>query len=71
MGNDPLVSACKRERKFQDAKTNSLRAVHEVLNNPEFSPDEKYMILTTELGFGKIRAQQLVYGSERYDWRTK
>lgn len=64
-----IRNACQRERKFQAQMTHKLGLVHKVLNNTELSADEKYVILTTELKYGKQRAQELCYGQIRTDWR--
>lgn len=66
--NDDIKNACRRERKFQDNKTAALRKVHVVLDDTTLSADEKYVILTTELKYGKHRAQELCYGQRRNDW---
>lgn len=64
-----LRNACQRERRFQDQMTHKLKLVHEVLDDKELSADEKYVILTTELKYGKQRAQELCYGQRRSDWK--
>ena len=59
-----------KERKFQDAKTKELQGVHDVLNDDTMSADEKYFTLITTYHFGKIRAQQLVYGKQVFEVKT-
>ena len=65
-----IRDACRRERQFHDKKDKQLRKVHDVLDNPEYSEDEKYVILTTELKYGKQRAQELCYGRRRTEWKN-
>lgn len=67
--NKPLKAACMRERKFQDAKYREMSKVHDVLDNPEYTADEKYIMLTTQLGYGKQRAQELCYGMRRTEFK--
>jgi hypothetical protein len=67
--NADIKNACKRERKFQDAKSAELRQVHQVLDAEDLSEDEKYVMLVSELGFGRQRAQELVYGRRRTEWK--
>lgn len=61
-----IKSQCKAERRFQDTKEKQLRLVHDVLHNTDYTEDEKYIILITEGGFGRERAQMLVYGKVKF-----
>jgi dynactin complex subunit len=65
-----IRTARLKERKFQDAKTKEMQGVHEVLNDDTMSADEKYFTLITTYHFGKIRAQQLVYGKQVFEVKT-
>lgn len=64
--NDDLKGAMRRERKFQDKQNKSLSLTHEILDDPNYTPDEKVVRLITECHFGKQRAQELVYGKIKY-----
>lgn len=59
-----LRNACKKDRKFNDAKMLEFNSVHTVLHSTEYTQDEKYFILITDFRFSSDRAQELVYGQK-------
>lgn len=54
------------ERRRNDKASKALQKTHDILNDTSLSADEKYVMLVSECGFGKIRAQELVYGKTIY-----
>ena len=50
------------ERRRNDKAISALRRTHEILESTAYTSEEKYVMLVSEQGFGKVRAQELVFG---------
>ena len=61
-----LKAQCKRDSKVQDTYEKRYNQVHEILDSTKLSSEEKYVSLVA-IGYGKQRAQQLVWGG-RHDF---
>lgn len=58
-------SQIRAERRRADRDIARLNKTHQILDDETLTAEEKYVMLVSEQGFGKIRAQQLAFGRQK------
>lgn len=67
---DSIKSQMRATRRMQAKKEAEFKLAKEIIYAEDLTPDEKYIRLISECGYGPAKAQQIVYDKIKFPKKT-
>lgn len=67
---DSIKSQMRASRRMQEKKEAEFKLAKEIILSEDLTPDEKYIRLISECGYGPARAQQIIYEKIKFPKKT-
>lgn len=67
---DGIKSQMRASRRLQAQKEAEFKLAKEIIYAEDLTPDEKYIRLISECGYGSERAQQIIYDRIKFPKKT-